>query len=349
MKNILFSPYQLTDVLTLKNRIVMAPMTRNMADDSFVPTQAMLEYYQRRADAGLIVTEGTIIRPDARGYSNVPGIYTDAQIAGWRRITDAVHAKQGMIFSQIWHVGRVSHPVFLDNQLPLSCSETMMTGEVKRSNHLLHGKSRAASLQEIEELISDYAQAAKNAIRAGFDGVEIHGANGYLIDQFLHYHTNLRTDQYGGTPENMARFAVEVVKACGEAIGYERVGIRLSPGAYLNEIVGDARDGAVFQCLLEQLNELSIAYIHTGSFDDSKRYSELNNQEMTTFIRSHYDGTVIACGGYTLEKAEHDIQKNRFDLVAIGKPFIANHDLIHLAKHHLPMRHYDAAMLSVLY
>src|SRR5579883_816956 len=159
-KNNLFVPYQLNSVLTLKNRIVMAPMTRNVADENLVPTLAMAEYYARRADAGLIVTEGTIIRPDGRGYSNVPGIFTEAQIAGWQHVTEAVHARQGKIFAQIWHVGRVTHPSFLNGELPLSASETEMTGTVKRSNNLLHGKSRAVTLAEIEGLIASYAEAA---------------------------------------------------------------------------------------------------------------------------------------------------------------------------------------------
>lgn len=349
MKGILWQPYKLNNLITLKNRIVMAPMTRNVADDQLVPTSAMAAYYKRRADAGLIVTEGTIIRPDARGYSNVPGIFTDAQIAGWMQVTQAVHEANGVIFSQIWHVGRVTHPHFLNGDLPISASATTMQGEMKRSKGLYYGKSRAVTVEEIQTLIADYAKAAKNAIKAGFDGIEIHGANGYLVDQFLHYNTNHRTDAYGETPENMARFAIEVVKACGEAIGYERVGIRLSPGAYLQEMVGDHRDGAVFRYLLEQLSKLNIAYVHTGNFDDTKMFNELDNMTMTAFMHKHYKGTLIACGGYTLASAEHGIDQHDFDLIAIGKPFIANHDLIYLAKKGLPIKNYDVSMLSTLY
>ncbi|EKD70640.1 MAG: hypothetical protein ACD_46C00463G0002 [uncultured bacterium] len=348
MLNKLFTPYQLNDFLTLKNRIIMAPMTRNVADNNFVPTQAMAEYYARRADTGLIITEGTIIRLDARGYSNVPGIYTEAQIAGWQRITQAVHKAGGKIFSQIWHVGRVSHPYFIHGELPISASETIMQGEIKRIQGLKYGKSRAATLQEIDELIASFANAAKNAMRAGFDGIEIHGANGYLIDQFLHHHTNLRTDQYGGTSQNMARFAVEVVKACGDAIGFEQVGIRLSPGAYLNEIIGDVRDALAFQSLLEQLNQLPIAYVHTGSFDDTKTYAELNHQTMTTFIRTHYHGTVIACGGYSPEQAELGLSENEFDLIAFGRPLIANPDFVERLKIKQNLQTYDVSMLQQL-
>src|SRR5690349_18130741 len=171
--DLLLTPFQLNETLRLKNRIVMAPMTRNMAHDDLSPTQLMAEYYSRRAEAGLIITEGTIIREDAKGYSNVPGIFTQEQIDSWKRITDSVHANKGHIFSQIWHLGRVSHPHFLKGALPISASETVMTGRVSRSDGLTYGRSRAATLDEIKEIIGSYATAAKNAIVAGFDGVEI--------------------------------------------------------------------------------------------------------------------------------------------------------------------------------
>ncbi len=347
--DLLLTPFQLNSELRLKNRVVMAPMTRNMANDDLSPTPAMAEYYARRADAGLIITEGTIISPGARGYTNVPGIYTSSRIEGWKRVTDAVHAHGGHIFMQIWHVGRVSHPSFLNGELPISASDTVMSSKVNRSEGIYYGKSRAATLTEIKELIASYAHAAQNAIAAGFDGIEIHGANGYLVDQFLHYSTNLRTDLYGNTPENMARFALEVVKACGEAIGYQRVGIRLSPGAYLHEIKGDRRDAAVFRYLLEQLSILPIAYVHTGSFNDQIMYAELNQQTMTNFIRKYYKGTLIACGSYNFATAKVEIESNHFDLIAIGRPFIANADLIMRICNNESIRDYDPSMLTTLY
>ncbi|STX29769.1 N-ethylmaleimide reductase, FMN-linked [Legionella beliardensis] len=347
--DLLLSPFQLNKQIRLKNRIVMAPMTRNMANDDLSPTALMKDYYTRRADAGLIITEGTIIRADAKGYSNVPGIFTRKQIESWRQITDAVHANSGHIFSQIWHLGRVSHPHFLGGQLPISASETKMTGKVTRAEGLYYGTSRAATLDEIKDIINSYAIAAKNAIDAGFDGIELHGANGYLIDQFLHYHTNHRTDAYGGNPENMARFALDVVKACGEAIGYERVGLRLSPGAYLNEIIGDSRDALVFKYLLEQLNHLPIAYVHTGNFNDKITFEELNSQTMTRFIRTHYKGTLIACGSYDFEEGQEKIKNNDFDLLGIGRPFIANPNLIHQLHNNEIIRPYEATMLQTLY
>lgn len=345
-KNILFSSYKLNNFLTLKNRILMAPMTRVRADDNFVPTQAMADYYARRADAGLILTEATIITPDGRGHDNVPGIFSDAQVEGWKRVTDAVHQNNGLIFLQLWHVGRVSHPILLNGQLPLSASATTMVGKVSRKEGLMYGTSRAASLQEIKALVKAYVDAAQNAMRAGFDGVEIHGANGYLIDQFLHYSTNLREDEYGGSVENRARFALEVVRACGEAIGYERMGLRLSPGAYLNEISGDMRDADVFSYLLEQLNTYPLAYVHTGNFNDAQQFKELHNKTMTAFMRDHYHGTLVASGGYNLETASNGIEQKKFDLVAIGRPFIANPDLIDLWRANASLINYDVSMLN---
>lgn len=349
MKNdIMFTPYSLTQDIQLKNRIVMAPMTRSKANDDLSPTEAMSDYYARRADAGLIITEGTIIRADGLGYPNVPGIYTQNQIEQWANVTRAVHANGGKIFMQIWHVGRVSHPSLLNGQLPISPSATVMNGRVKRSENLYYGAARAISLDEIQQLIADYTQAAKNAMQAGFDGVEIHGANGYLIDQFLHLDTNHRADDYGVTPKNMSRFAIEIVKSISQAIGSSRVGIRLSPGAYLNEIHGDVRDRAVFEYLLNELSNFNIAYIHTGNFDDSVTFAELNNQTMTNFMRSNYHGNLIAAGGYELEQAQAAIEAGLFDLVAIGRPFIANPDLINQLKLGNPLKDYHADMLATL-
>ena len=234
--------------------------------------------------------------PDALGTSNVPGIYSAAQISKWKIVTDAVHKKNGLIFLQIWHVGRVSHSYFLNGKLPVSPSATTMTGRISRSDGLTFGESRALTGQEIKELIHDYATAATNAMKAGFDGVEIHGANGYL-----------------------------------------------------NEIVGEKRDALVFAYLLEKLNLFSIAYVHTGNFNDVKQFQELNNMTMTAFIRSHYHGTVIAAGGYTIEAAMQGVLQGEFDLVAIGRPFIANPDLVMRLRENKALVPYDASMLNMLY
>jgi N-ethylmaleimide reductase len=344
----LFQPYALSQTLMLSNRIVMAPMTRNMANDDLVPTPQMVDYYRKRADAGLIITEGTIIRPDGRGFSHVPGIFTQQQIDGWRRVTEAVHARKGRIFMQAWHVGRVSHPYFLEGQLPLSSSATRMTQRVPRAKDLYFGESRAATQDEVRQLIDSYALAAKNAILAGFDGVEIHGANGYLVDQFLHYHTNHRLDEYGGSIENRARFALDVVKACGEMIGFDKVAIRLSPGAYVNEMMGDERDYDVFCYLLAHLNKLDIAYIHTGVNNHAQLFQELRQQSMVDFMRVNYSGTLISAGNYNALTGVDGIHQGRFDLLAIGRPFIANPDLIQRLKTQQPMRAYDESMLAEL-
>lgn len=349
MKNsILLTPRRLNQAIECQNRVFMAPMTRNMATDEYCATDAMADYYAKRASVGLIITEGTVIRPDGRGYSNTPAIYTLEHIEAWRNVTDKVHANGGQIFCQIWHVGRVSHPHYLNGDLPLSCSETTMSGPVRRSDGLNYGKCRAVTIDEINGLIASYADAAKNAMAAGFDGVEIHGANGYLIDQFLHHDTNKRTDEYGGTPEKMARFALDVVNACGSTIGFERVSLRISPGAYLNEILGDPRDADVFAFLLNQLSNTAIAYIHTGNFDDAKAFPELANQTMTQFIRTHYKGTLVACGGYSAEEAERKISDGEFDCVAIGRPLIANPDYIAKIRSGETLTEYDASMLGTL-
>jgi N-ethylmaleimide reductase len=346
--NTLLTPFQLNDLFTLKNRIVMAPMTRLKADDNFVPTEIMAQYYARRADAGLIVTEGVVIAANGRGHNNVSGLFTAAQVEGWRRVTDAVHMHNGLIFAQIWHVGRVSHSSLFNGERPISASETTMSGRIPRTE-LTYGTSRAVTQAEIEELIQGYANAAVNAIRAGFDGIEIHGANGYLVDQFLHYDTNRRLDEYGGSIENMARFALDIVKACGDAIGYERVGLRLSPAPYLNEIKPNLKDAEIFAYLLGQLNHLPIAYIHTGNFDDAVVYAELNHMKMSSFIRKYYDGRVIGCGSYTVEAAEEAINKGDFDLIAMGRPFIANPNLVSMLRANEALSPYDVTMLQTLY
>jgi 2,4-dienoyl-CoA reductase-like NADH-dependent reductase (Old Yellow Enzyme family) len=345
---VLLQEYALNSALTLKNRIVMAPMTRAKTKEDGVPIPEMVDYYGRRADAGLIVTEGTIIRPDGRGHDGVPGVYSPAQIAKWQAVTDRVHEQGGLIFCQIWHVGRASHPSFIGGEKPLGPSKTVMSGRIWRHEGLFFGESRAATEQEIQNLISDFAEAAFKARRAGFDGVEIHGANGYLIDQFLHYNTNHREDAYGGTPENMSRFARDVVDACGKAIGYERVGLRLSPMGYLNEIVQDERDPAVFQFLLKALNPLRLAYVHTGNFNDTEKFNDLGNRTMTQFLRQDYTGTLIGCGSYTVDQAEEAIANKEFDLLALGRLFIANPDLIARLKSGKGLTLYDASMLHAL-
>jgi len=346
MPNSLLSPARLGS-LELPNRVVMAPMTRSMAGEGLVPTEATALYYARRAAAGLILTEATIIRPDGQGYPDTPGIYTPEQVRGWQAVTKAVHDAGGRIFLQLWHVGRVSHPHFLNGDLPVAPSAVALSGRVSRTDDLQYGTPRALTSDEVSRLVEDFATATRNAREAGFDGVEIHGANGYLIDQFLHQQTNLRDDEWGGSPENMARFAVSVVDAVTAAWEPGRVGIRLSPGGYFN-IEGDPKDAAVFEYLLARLDERDLAYVHTGIFDDSMTFEELGGATATEFLRSHYKGTLIACGSYTPETAAAALANEKFDLVAIGRPFIANPDLIDHIRSSADLVPYDAAMLTTL-
>ncbi|MGL4447410.1 MAG: alkene reductase [Shewanella sp.] len=342
----LFEPYQLNDTLTLNNRIIMAPLTRCMADAALVPTDDMVAYYARRAEAGLIISEATIIRPDAQGYPNTPGIFTQAQIAGWRKVTDAVHAKGGKMFLQLWHTGRVAHPHFFGGGEVLAPSAQPVVGSVPRMRELVYVTPKAATLDDIQGLIHDYAKAAQNAMEAGFDGVEIHGANGYLIDAFLHHDSNRRTDAYGGTPANMARFALEVVDAVVAKIGKDRTGLRLSPGAYFN-MAPDSRDREVFDYLLPELETRDLAYVHIGIFDDSMEFDYLGGR-VSSYVRGHYGQTLVGVGSYTAPMASAAIAANQFDLIAIGRPFIANPDYIARLRSGAELVPYRDDMLATL-
>ncbi|CAH9057496.1 N-ethylmaleimide reductase [Pseudoalteromonas sp. CIP111854] len=346
MTSTLFKSLKLNDTLTLNNRILMAPLTRCMADDDLVPTDTMASYYARRADSGLIISEATIIRPDGQGYPNTPGLFNQAQVDGWKKVTTAVHNAGGKIFAQLWHVGRVAHPYFFGEGDVLAPSAIGIEGTVPRMRDLQYQTPKEASQAQIKQLVHDYANAAKNAIEAGFDGVEIHGANGYLIDQFLHYASNQRQDEYGETPDNMARFALEVVDAVVDAVGGERVGLRLSPGAYFN-MAPDNRDKAVFDYLLSQLNNKTLAFVHVGIFDDSMEFDYLGGKA-SDYIRSLYNGTLVGVGGFTPSTAEAALKDERFDLVAIGRPFIANPDYVSKVKSQQPLTAYSDDMLAEL-
>ncbi len=322
----LFAPLELNAELTLPNRIVMAPMTRCMAGEGLVPTPEMAAYYARRAEAGLIVSEGVIVRPDGQGYPNTPGLFTEAQVAGWRRVTEAVHAAGGRIFAQLWHVGRVSHPTYLHGALPIAPSAVAPEGKVPRTE-LTYTTPRALSVEEIPALVEAYGTTAANARRAGFDGVEIHGANGYLIDQFLHHHTNRRDDAYGGSPARMARFCLEVVEAVAQGAGAGRTGIRLSPAAY-HYMEADPRDVAVFDHLLAELAPRGLAYVHAGISAHHWTYDDLPEGTVAAYLRARYPGRLVACGELTPATAAAALAAGECDLTAFGRPFIANPDLV---------------------
>ena len=347
----LFQTYQLNDTLSLKNRILMAPLTRCMADNDLVPTNAMAEYYARRADAGLIISEAVIIRPDGQGYPNTPGLFSDKQIAGWKKVTDKVHQNGGKVFAQLWHTGRVAHPHFfahgeLANASVLAPTAIAVEGSVPRMRELTYQVPKAVTEEDIAKLIADYAQAAENALNAGFDGVEIHGANGYLIDQFLHYDSNRRTDNYGGNAENMVRFPLAVVDAIIAKIGNEKTALRVSPGAYFN-LVGDVRDRQVFDYYLSELEKRNLAFLHLGIFDDNLEFDYLDGQA-SSYLRAHYRNTLVGVGGYTAETASTAIADNKFDLIAIGRPFIANPDYVNKVKNKEELTAYSDEMLMTL-
>ncbi|MFB9887760.1 alkene reductase [Balneatrix alpica] len=342
----LFEPYPLNAELTLNNRILMAPLTRCMAGPGLVPTDAMAAYYARRAAAGLIISEATIIRQDGQGYPNTPGIFTAEQIQGWQKVTQAVHGKGGKIFLQLWHTGRVAHSHFT-GQAVVAPSAIAASGSVPRMRHLQYEVPRALSREEIAQLVEDYAQAAENAREAGFDGIEIHAANGYLLDQFLHHHTNRREDEFGGSPENMSRLLLQVVDAISHRIGAARTALRLSPGAYVNDIQGDERDRQVFDYLLQQLNQRELAYLHLGIFDDSMTFAYLDGQA-SRYLRRHYQGTLVGVGSYSAERANQAIAAKEFDLIAIGRPFIANPDYVEKVRDGRPLTPYNDAQLASL-
>ncbi|KFI10469.1 alkene reductase [Vibrio coralliilyticus] len=344
--NNLFEPLALNDTITLNNRIVMAPLTRCMADDSLVPTQAMVDYYARRADTGLIISEATIIRPDGQGYPNTPGIFSQEQIAGWRKVTDAVHEKGGKIFVQLWHTGRVAHPHFFNGEYVLAPSAVSVEGSVPRMRELTYTMPKPATREEIEELVEDYRQAAINALEAGFDGVEIHGANGYLIDQFLHYSSNTRDDEFGGSAENMARFPLQVVDAIVDAIGKDRTALRLSPGAYFN-MEPDNRDRQVSDYLLKELESRDLSYLHVGIFDDNMSFDYLDGT-VSEYMRSNYSKTLMGVGGFTPETGNAALESGKFDLLAIGRPLIANPDYVEKVKSGSVLTEYSDEMLAEL-
>lgn len=328
----LLEPWQLGN-LKLSNRMVMAPLTRRRADLNLAPTPLNALYYAQRASAGLIVSEATQISPQGTSLPKTPGIYSPAQIAGWQLVTQAVRERGGRIFLQLWHGGRCSHPSLQpDRQLPVAPSaiapgeELALTASEEEVPFVV---PRALSTAEIPGIIAQYRQAAENALKAGADGVEIHGASGYLLDQFLQDNCNQRTDAYGGSIENRARLLMEVTAAAIEVWGAERVGVRLSPSSTFQDMK-DSNPEALFNYVVAQLDRFSLAYLHIveprikGSHDDfTPKKVELG----AAHFRPFYRGTLISAGGYTRETGEVAIEQNQTDLVAYGRLFIANPDL----------------------
>ena len=327
MENKLLTPLQLGDY-TLKNRVVMAPLTRMRADADLAPTELNVEYYRQRASAGLIVTEASQISKLAQGYPMTPGIYSDKQVAGWKKVTDAVHEENGRIFLQLWHVGRISHSSFHPEEgLPVAPSAIAPGGETLTAEwqQLPYETPRALETEEIKALPLTYRQAAINAKNAGFDGVELHSANGYLLNQFLHATTNHRTDEYGGSVENRAKLVLEVVHQLIDVLGAGKVGIRLSPFTFAGDIY-DPDALPVYEYLLKELDARKLAYIHmvrarSTEIEDQKVFE--NEKELW----NSYSGTIIAADAFTPETATEYVEKNRADAVAFGRNFISNPDL----------------------
>ncbi|MBE7215946.1 alkene reductase [Shewanella benthica] len=349
MTTSLFQPIQLGNI-SLNNRIVMPPMTRSRASQpGDIANDMMTTYYAQRATAGLIIAEGTQISSMAKGYAWTPGIYTPEQIAGWKNVTDAVHAKGGAIFAQLWHVGRVTHSDNIGGQLPISSSaiqaenvKVFIDNGTNEPGFVDAALPRAMTKEDITQVIEQYRQAALNAVEAGFDGIELHAANGYLINQFIDSEANNRTDEYGGSLENRLRFLDEVVAAMVEAIGAERVGVRLAPLTTLNGTV-DANPIETYIAAAALLNTHHIVYLHIAEVDwDDAPDTPLSFKRS---LREAYQGVLIYAGRYNAEKAEQAIDAGLADMIGFGRPFVANPDLPNRIQHGFPLAEHVAETL----
>ncbi|WP_315765301.1 MULTISPECIES: alkene reductase [unclassified Bradyrhizobium] len=335
----LFEPFKLGPI-TLANRVVMAPLTRNRAVEGMVPSPLAAEYYGQRASAGLLITEASQISQQGQGYQDTPGIYSKAQVEGWRKVTDRVHADGGRIFIQLWHVGRISHVSLQPNGgAPVAPSAIQAKTKTFVGGAFTDVSApRALELSEIPGIIESYKQAALNAIEAGFDGVEIHGANGYLLDQFAKDGANKRTDAYGGSIENRARLMLEVSRVVSDAIGADKTGIRISPVTPAND-VSDSNPQPLFDYIVDQLNALNLVYIHviegaTGGPRDIAPFDYAS-------LRKRFKGAYMANNGYDLALANKVLDANAADLIAFGKLFISNPDLVERLKAGAPLNEFD--------
>jgi len=332
----LLQPFELGD-LALPNRVVMAPLTRGRAGKERIPNALMAEYYVQRASAGLIIAEATTISEQANGWLESPGVYTDAMQAGWKTVTSAVHAAGGRIFLQLWHMGRASHSDFHGGSLPVSASAVKIDGD---GIHTPLGKKpyetpRALETWEIAAVVADYRRAAARARAAGFDGVEVHAANGYLIDQFLQSKTNLRTDEYGGSIEKRARLLREVVEAVSAEWPADRVGVRISPNGVFNDM-GSPNYREQFSSVATMLDRCGLAYLHVVD-GLAFGFHKLGEPMTLAEFRQIFRGPLMGNCGYTLESAEKAIADGMADLVAFGRPFISNPDLVERFRHGWPL------------
>jgi N-ethylmaleimide reductase len=337
----LFEPYKLGP-LTLPNRLVMAPLTRNRALAGLVPNPLAVEYYAQRASAGLLVSEATQVSQQGQGYQDTPGIYSKEQVAGWRKVTDRVHERGGRIFLQLWHVGRISHVSLQENnQAPVAPSAIRAKGKTFVGGTFADvSEPRALSLQEIPGIIESFRKGAANALAAGFDGVEVHGANGYLLEQFAKDGTNKRTDAYGGGIENRAKLMLEVAKAVAAEAGSERTGIRISPVTPANDI-SDSNPQPLYDYIVDQLSAQKLVYIHVveGATGGPRDIAPFDYGS----LRKRFKGAYIANNGYDFELANKVLAANEADLIAFGKPFLANPDLVERLKRGAPLNAPDKA------
>jgi N-ethylmaleimide reductase len=331
----LFSPYE-SRALNLKNRFVMAPMTRSRALEGGVPNPLAADYYAQRAGAGLIVTEATQVSPQGVGYVRTPGIHSKEQVEGWKKITNAVHKAGGKIFLQLWHVGRISHSDFHGGEPPVAPSAIAAEGKTwTQEGQKDYSKPRALDASELPGIVEDFRRGAQNAKDAGFDGVEIHGANGYLLDQFTRDGTNQRSDDYGGSLANRLRFPLEVVDAVVKVWGADRVGYRLSP-YFTGHSMSDSDPLATFTQLVDELNRRKLGYIHV--IDAPK-----NAQRITPALRELFDGTYIVAEGFDHDSGTDALARGEADLVAYGKPFISNPDLPERYRNGKPLAQWNTA------
>lgn len=331
----LFDPLA-AGALALPNRILMAPLTRARGTRGHVPTPRMVDYYRQRAGAGLIISEASPISVEGAGWPYSPGFWTEEQVAAWQPVTQAVHEAGGRIVAQLWHMGRVVHPAMSGSQ-PVSASATTAPGE----GHTYEGKqpyveARALRVDEIPGLLADYATAARNAIRAGFDGVQIHAANGYLIDQFLRDSTNHRTDAYGGSIENRARLLLEVTRAVADAVGADRTAVRLSPNGEVNGVV-DSDPEALFTYAARELDKIGIAFLELREARVSGTFLGSAQPPVSPVIRRAFKSVLVLNGDYTPEEAAEAVAAGKADAISFGRPFIANPDLPERIRHGFPL------------
>jgi 2,4-dienoyl-CoA reductase-like NADH-dependent reductase (Old Yellow Enzyme family) len=335
----LFDPIEL-GAIHAPNRILMAPLTRGRGTREHVPTPLMAQYYSQRADAGLIISEATGISRQGLGWAYAPGLWTEAQVEGWKPVVSAVHEAGGRIFAQLWHMGRIVHPNFLGGAKGVSASATTAPGEIRTyEGKVPHAEARPLALDEIPGVIEDYRKAAKNALAAGFDGVQLHAANGYLIDQFLRDGTNKRTDAYGGSIENRIRLLKEATQALVEVVGADRTAVRLSPNDD-PQGCGDSNSEALFLAAVNALNDFNLAFLEMRASRPESTFRP-GTRDLVPQIREAYRGMLIINSDYHLEDASAALESGRADAIAFGRPFLANPDLVARLKANAPLNQPD--------